>query len=267
MGFQRTDVEALSSALGEPGWVLDSRLAAWDTFSKLELPGEKDEPWRYTDLRRLRFNLDAFKPIPPDPGREITDLQLELISQEQSRAGYVIQRDTDVVKVELNADLAKRGVILTDLGTAIREYPELVRPYLHSEADHSGHIFDALQVALSSGGTFLYVPRGVTVELPIESQRWIDEPGSAVFPRTLVVAEEGAEVTYIERLRSTELESPSLCNAAVEVFAGQASRVNLVTLQELGPQVWHFANNRYKTERDVNLRSLILTLGSRFSRN
>lgn len=266
MGFVREDVEKLSSELGEPGWVLGLRVEAWEFFEKFELPGEKDEPWRYTDLRRLKFKLDGFTPAKPDSTTQITEHQTSLLGSEGERGGYVIQRDADVVHKEVQPDLPASGVIFTDLNTAIREHEDLVKEHLFKQFRTDDHIFSALHGALFSGGTFLYVPRGVTVALPVESQRWIDEPGTVMSAHSLIVVEEGAEVVYFERFESTPLGADSISLAATEISVGQAARVSVVTLQEYGDGIWHFHNQRATTGQGATFRSLVVSLGGRFSR-
>lgn len=266
MPFTKQDVEQLSAALGEPGWVLERRLGAWRAFETFELPREKDEPWRYTDLRRLRFNLDAFERAAPQGVTVIAPEAEAVLKEEGDRGGYVIQRDADVVLKDLDPAIASKGVIFTDLATAISEHGDLVKDLLFNEIKPEENIFSALHGALFAGGTFLYLPRGVTVEIPLESHRWIDSSGSAIFPHSLIVVEEGAELVYFERLRSSELDAHSLSNGAVEMVLGQGARVAFVSLQEYGDKVWHFQTQRAISGRDVTLQSLVITLGGRFSR-
>ena len=265
MPFTKQDVEELSAALGEPGWVLDRRLEAWGIYESLELPREKDEPWRYTDLRRLKFDLGNFEPRLPGRADKPTAEAEALVQEEGDRAGYLIQRDSDVVHVELEPALKEKGVILSDLNTAIVEHGELIKDQLFQGLSKD-NLFQALHAAMFCGGTFLYVPKGLTIALPIESQRWIDHPGISVFPHNLVIVEEDAEVIYFERHQST-VDKPSLSIGGREVSAGRASRVTLVSLQEYGNDIWHFQTQRATTSPDVMLRSLVVTLGGRFSRN
>lgn len=266
MAFTKQDVEALSAALREPGWVLERRLQAFDWYEKSELPREKDEPWRYTNLQQLKFKLEAFGPQLPGSAASVGPEQKDLIEAEGDRDGYLVQRGADVVTAELEPGLAAKGVILTDIHTAVAEYPDLVQKHLFTQVNHEGHIFNALHAAFFSGGAFLYVPKGVSISLPIESQRWIDRPDSASFPHTLLLVDEGAEVTFFERFRSSTLSSPTLSSAGEEIFVGQAARLSTVTLQEYGPNVWHFQTQRTIMQRDVSMSSLMVTLGGRFSR-
>jgi len=241
MGFNKEHVESLSRALDEPSWLTERRLEAWGYFEKLELPKEKDEPWRYTDLRRLGFDLDAFSPLEPNP----------------HDAGLALERDPK---------LEERGVVLLPLYNAIQTRPELVQRYLLSQGNPGQDIFTALHTALFSGGTFLYVPRGVDVEIPVEATRTLSQGGVGIFPHTLVVVEEGSSVVFIDRYRSDNLTQPSLSDAGVEIVAGAGSSVTFVAIQEYGRGVWHFGTQRALLGRDASLQSLVVTLGATFSR-
>ncbi|MCA1839325.1 MAG: Fe-S cluster assembly protein SufD [Actinomycetota bacterium] len=268
MGFTKTDVEQLSSALSEPGWVTDRRLQAFGYVEKLEMPAERDEPWRYTDLRRMKFKLDKFSvALPSQQVRPVTAEERVVLEQQADRAGYVIQRDSDIALRKIEEGESARGVIFTDLGTAIVEHADLVKQHLFSEYQADLHVFNALHAAFFSGGTFVYVPRGVTVALPLESHRWIDKGGIAVFPHTLIVVEEGAEVTYFERFESLPIDSASLSIGGSEIIAGPASRVWNVMLQEHGADVWRFDANYAALERDVSFHNLVVSLGGRFNRH
>jgi Fe-S cluster assembly protein SufD len=258
MGFSLQDVHALTSR--GPGWLTERRLAAWDLAEKLELPREKDEPWRYTDLPRLGFDLDAFSARPPThAAAEATDLP-------EGRSGLLAESTGKPPQRALAPALEAKGVILTDLATALAEHAGLLEPRLLVEAHASDNIFAALHGALASGGTFLYVPRGLTVPLPIESRQYIDAPDGSAFPHTVVVVEDDAEVVFLERYQSPD-GSAALVDAGLDVFAGDRSRVRVVSLEEHGDRTWHFQTQRAHTGRDASLQSLVVTLGGRFSRS
>lgn len=259
MGFSRQDVEDLS--VRGPGWLSERRFEAWGFVEKLELPKEKDEPWRYTDLPRLGFDLDAFGVVAPSHDGRPQPIELE-----EGRSGLLVERLGSAAQRALDPDLEAKGVVLTDLATAFAGHADLLEAHLLAEARSGDNIFSALHGALVSGGCFLYVPRGVTVERPIESRLWVESPGAAVFPHTLVVVEEDAELVFFERFGSPELSSPVLADAALDVVAGPRARVRVVTLQEHGDQAWHFQTQRTVSGREANLQSLVVTLGGRFSR-
>ncbi len=265
MGFTRTDVEALSDSLGEPDWVLERRLEAWGWFEKMEIPGEKEEPWRYTNLARLKFKLDDFSPIPNVSVEQAGARQNVQLSPDRSGEGHQSGANITVAPVDLELDSG--GVIITDIHTAIAEHPDLVRPHLFAQYDTSSHIFSALHGAFFSGGLFIYVPKGKTLSLPVGYDCRIDQAGTAVFPHTLIVNEENSEVCYLERFSSPGLGGQGLSVAAVEVAAGQASRGFVASIQDYSKGVWHFQNHSYRTARDANFKSLVLTLGGTFSRS
>jgi len=262
MGFTKDDVESLSASLDEPGWLLEHRLAAWGYFEKMELPGEKEEAWRYTNLAQMKFKLDAFtagKPAPVDAANNADQ------SEMAGRDGYQLQVNGGTHPCSLDPGLAAKGVIFTDIHTAVKEHADLVKQHLFSQTPSDSHIFTALHAALFCGGAFIYVPRGVTVALPIESHRRIRQPGS-IFPHSLVIVEEGAELTYFEHFSSDEGGEQCLSLPALEVLAGQASRVTAVTLQDFAHNVWHFQTQHAVASRETTLKSLLVTLGGRFSR-
>ena len=125
----------------------------------------------------------------------------------------------------------------------------------------------ALSAAAFSGGSFLYVPRGVEVEVPLQSYRWLDTVGS-IMPRTLVVVEEGASVTYIDEYASpgTEEDDLAFSNGVVELFVGEGARLRYVSLQNWGRNVLHFNTIRSSAEKDATINSLVVSLGSELSR-
>lgn len=265
MGFTRTDVEALSASLGEPDWVLERRLEAWGWFEKMEIPGEKEEPWRYTNLARMKFKLDDFSPIPNMSTEHAGAKQNAQLSPDPSGEGHQSGAGVTVAPVDLELDSG--GVIITDIHTAIAEHPELVRPHLFAQYNTSSHIFSALHGAFFAGGLFIYVPKGKTLALPVGYDCRIDQAGAAVFPHTLIVNEENSEVCYLERFFSSGLDGQGLSVSAVEVSGGQASRGFVASVQDYSKGVWHFQNHSYRTARDANFKSLVLTLGGTFSRS
>jgi Fe-S cluster assembly protein SufD len=264
MGFTRSDVEALSASLGEPDWVLELRLEAWGWFEKMEIPGEKEEPWRYTNLQRMKFKLDDFSPLPGvtvDHDRSSREIQLS-----PDRSGQAHQAGGSISVAPMDPERDSGGVIITDIHTAIAEHPELVRPHLFGQYNTANHIFSALHGAFFAGGMFIYVPKGRTLDLPVGYDCRIERAGTAVFPHTLIVTEENADVCFLERFSSSGLGGQGLSNSAVEVSGGQASRGFVASIQEYEPGVWHFQNHSYRTARDANFKSLVVTLGGTFSR-
>ena len=230
----RSAAERLSERLGEPGWLTERRLHAFDVFEKLDFPDPKSEEWRYTDVRG--FDFDRF--AGPEPRQSAPALPEELVA---------------------------KGVIATDIQTAARDHPDLLRQHFFTEVLVDEHRFTALHGAFHSDGVLVYVPRGVEVEMPIEVIRRVDAGGST-FPHTTVVVEEQAALTVVDRFRSDDVDDPSLCASVVEVEARRGATVNYISLQEWGQNVHHFQTQRFTGRRDTTLRSLAVNLGSAFAR-
>ena len=234
MQFTREAVQALADRLDEPGWLVERRLNAFDVFEKLDMPDPKGDEWRYTDVRDFDF------------GRFETP---------KERVGLL----------DLPADLAAKGVVFTDLRTAAREHPDLLREHFFTDVPVDEHRFTALHAAFLSDGVFVYVPRGVEVELPLEVLRDIS-PGGSSFPHTTIVVDVQASLTFVDRFRSDDADAESLCSSVVEVEARDGATVNYISLQEWGRNVHHFQTQRFTGHRDTTVRSLAVNLGSRFAR-
>jgi Fe-S cluster assembly protein SufD len=271
-GFSRESVEQFSAARNEPAWVRDARLAAWATYESLPMPQRTDEEWRRTDLRGLK--LDRLTPF-AGLGEDTHSVKAILggfrdggISNESARAGVAVQADAATVMAELHDDLAARGVIYTDVGTAMREHPELMKRYFMTEAvpvDFGK--FEALHAAMWQGGTFLYVPKGVSVELPFRSFAVATAEGSSIFTHSLVVLEDEAEAFFVDAFRSESQDRQSLVSSVVELHLGKNSQLRYVQVQDWGRHAWNFMTERAVIGNDATLNSLHVTLGSKFTKN
>ena len=250
-------VERLSSSKNEPQWMLERRLEAWRHFVALPMPTRQDEEWRRTDVSSL--NLDSLAPFTAASGAGIeSPMQLD------GGKGGVLTHDNSVAtRVAMSPELEAQGVIFTDLETALREHEDLVRQYFMTEAVPATYNkFSALNGALWSGGTFLYVPRGADVTLPLRSLYTLSAGGSALFTHTLVVVEPEANVTYVEEYVSPPIESRSLNAGVVEVFVKQSSRVTFVTLQEWQGEMWDLSVQRAMIDRDAQIDWLVVGMSA-----
>ncbi len=257
--FTREAVEARSA--GEPAWLRERRLQAWDVYDATPLPTTQAEEWRYTDPRLLAWDKVAF-PAPAAPGMPA---EARAILDGKDAAGTAVLYG-DVVEIELDETLQKKGVILADLATAAREHEALVREHLATTAlTPATGKFAALNTALWSGGLFLYVPRGVRLERPIRVVRFIDRPG-AYLPRTLIVAGEASHASLVEEFASPDLEQPTFANGGVEILASAAADVQYVALQQWGRGVRHLSTQRTVAQRDANLDTLVVNLGASVAR-
>ncbi len=272
-GFSREAVEALSRSRNEPDWVRESRLAAWETYESLPMPTRSDEEWRRTDLRRLK--LDRFAPY-ADLDGTITDLASVASTSEgafafgeaDQRAGIVVSRDGGAPYVELDPAVAAQGVIFTDLNTAVHEHPDLVQQHFMTRAvpvDFGK--FEALHAAMWQGGAFLYVPKGVQVELPFRSFALGETAGASIFTHSLIVIEEGAEAFFVDAFQSETADEASFASAVVELDIADNANLRYVQVQDWGRNVWSFMTERAILGRDAEMKNLQVTLGSKFSKN
>jgi Fe-S cluster assembly protein SufD len=244
-------------------WLGERRLEAWRTYESLPMPTRQLEEWRYTDVSL--FKLDKVRLAPSGTAAEIPPAA-HAMRDRGAKAGYVLVVDSNIVQLQLDESLRAKGVILTDLRTAAREQRDLVEHHLGTALPASFNKFAALNAALWNGGVFIYVPRGVRIEEPIRIARYLSEGGIAVLPRTLIVADEGSQLGYVEEFMSPNFTVPTLACGAVEVIAGNNANVQYVALQSWGEGVRHIATQRTIAGRDANLDTLVVNLGGSVAR-
>ena len=266
-GLSRDAVEELSRQKGEPAWMLQKRLHAWDVFESTAAPlGRRGDLGTFRAMANFKYQ-EVSPYIPADgsgtlPAVIQQSLQDALVNE---RAGHVVQRNASVVHVELDEELKRQGVILTDLDTAVREYPELVQQYFMTKCvPVESNKYTSLHAAFWSGGIFLYIPKGVEIEQPILSQIWIDSPASANFVHTLIVADEQSSVRYVEEHNSAfDGDQPSLLDGVVEVYVKNAAHVEFSNMQDLGQNVWTITNKNAVHEKDGSTTWVLADLGSK----
>jgi Fe-S cluster assembly protein SufD len=267
-GFGRATMEALSAERDEPDWMLDKRYKGWQTYQQLEPP-----LWRRTDISKLDWG--SLIPYAP-PQAPVTDLAAlppklhKALAVYGQRAGLLVQRDSAAVYLDLMAEVRTQGVIWTDMATAVRRYPDLVQKYFMEEAvPIATDKYTALHAAFWNGGTFLYVPRNVAVELPFVSVLWQEMPQLAVFPHTLLVVEAGSSVTLVSELLSMGCVAcpDTYYGGVAELHVGAGARVQYIHTQDLGRQVYDLRTQTALLDRDSHLEWLTVTLGGRVSRS
>jgi len=266
-GISQETVKALSSFKGEPGWLTEKRLHAWRAFQELPMPSLRDEAWRYTDISDVRiedFLPYAESPIAASEG-DLPGPVRKLIEEGEENSALLVQHNSETAFSRVDEELSRKGVIFTDLHTALAEHEDLVKEKLFGLVPEDYDKFAALSAAAFAGGSFLYVPQGVDVEVPIQSYRWLDVVGS-IMPRTLVVVEAGSSVTYIDEYASADAEDPAFSNGAVELYVGEGSSLRYVSLQNWERNVLHFNTIRSETEKDATIKSLVVSFGSQLSR-
>ena len=260
------DEEALGALPTAPSFVEALRKQAFTEFVALPIPSQETEEWRYTDLSGLDLSFAPFAAgVRAENLDGIAERILQAAGQVGERAGLQIQHNSQIAVTNLDPALAAKGVILSDLDRAAEEHPGLVEPHLHALVPSSRTKFTALHGAFRTGGTFVYVPDGVVAQMPLQTLTWLDADGAAVFPHTLIVVGEDAEVTFIDRYASADL-GRAFSDAVVEIYAGPASRVRYVSIQEWGDGVTHLGVQRARLSRDVDFRSVAVGFGASLSR-
>lgn len=230
------DERALEGLPDATAWMAGLRREAFEEFQALPVPSPETEEWRYTDL---------------------SDLGLDFVPNGQASSGPGLS--------ELDAGLASRGVVFTDLDSAAATHPDLVERHLHRLVPTARTKFTALHAAFRTGGTFLHVPADVAVELPLQAVTRLGADGSAVFPHTLIVVGAGAEVTFIDRFTSPDL-SHAFSDAITEIHVGPGAHVGYVSIQEWGAGVTHLGVVRAEVGRDAEIRALAIGFGADLSR-
>lgn len=267
--FTRDQTEILSTRKLEPAWLRVQRLQAHEVFASSPMPSTREEEWRYTDIGRILQLEDLQLTEEHAPVASVGELPegvRALIDAAGGTAATLVQVDGSVVHRDLPEELSSQGVIFTSLDQAVQEHPELVQRYLATATSEQDGKFAALNTAAWTGGTFLYVPRNVRVEVPIRSFRWLSAEGSALFGRTLIVAEENAEVAVMDEVASGDFSRQTLSNAAAEIFADEGAKVTYVSLQRWGSGVVHLTTDRLVAGRDARITTLYTTLGSDVTR-
>ncbi|HYM14689.1 MAG TPA: Fe-S cluster assembly protein SufD [Dehalococcoidia bacterium] len=266
-GLALADVDNVSARRDEPAWLRDLRHDAWRQYETMDFPDVYDEEWRRTDVRSLTFeglrSLSASAPV-----ATAAELPAPLRSAwgEGALAGRVIQHDSDVVRLELDDALRARGVILTDMHTAAREHPGLIQRHFAQTVTAAEWKYLALNAALWSGGCFLYVPANVEVALPVQLATVASTGGLALFPRTLVVVDRNAKVTFIDETLSPDHVTKSLVSAAVEIVVGEGAHVEYYDVNRWGNNVYNFKTVRATLGRDAQLRAAAVGIGSRLTK-
>lgn len=261
--------EPILSGPGEtrefPGWFRDQQLAAWKQFESLPKPTRKDQAWRFANVGLL--DLSAFT-----YGGTLSEKERAIIL-EQSRglqevAGRMIFAGDELIERDVISDqLKKRGVIFQSLERAMVEHTELFRKHFMSQPAKLGSAkFAALHQALVLSGTFVYVPRGVEIELPIEIFHWLNGENASVFPHLLLVTDELAKVTVIEHFCSVNEHAPGFACGVNDLVAGPGAKVTYVCAQNWADNVVALQMNSTTVDHDASAMSLNLHLGSRYSR-
>ena len=238
---------------------------AWEQFESLPNPTRKNQAWRFSNVGLL--DLAPFKigdPLSEDDRKNVLKYSRGL---DEYAARMIFANDQLIERDVVSEDLKRRGVIFQPLERAMVEHADLFRKYFMStEAKLGSAKFAALHQALVSSGTFLFVPRGVEIEQPIEIFHWLRHDNMSIFPHLLLVTDELAKVTVIEHFRSCERTAAGFACGVNDLIAGPGAKVTYVCAQNWADNVIALQMNTTTVDHDASAMSLNLHLGSRYSR-
>jgi Fe-S cluster assembly protein SufD len=265
--FTSDMVRTLSKDWNGPAFLRDYRERAWSDYKRLSMPTLKDEAWRRTDIHTL--NMAKFT-LPE--GEMLTRLPvapkwlLKPLVSERHGGQVIIQPDrTDV---SLDEELARQGVIFTDLHTAEMKHPDLLANIIGQVVKPDEGRFAAMAAALEQYGVFIYIPRGVQVEIPLHSAIWGPGESLAYFSHIMVWLEPGSSLTYVHEAASPNggVEQ-TLHSGLVEIHISDNAHLQFVELQSWGDNVWNFSHERARVGRDAHLEWIFGALGSNLTKN
>jgi Fe-S cluster assembly protein SufB len=265
-GIDAEIVAQISEMKNEPGWMRDFRLRSLKIFESKPMPkwgGSLSLDFQdiYYYLKPTDHQGKTWDDVP----KEIKDTFEKLGIPEAERkflSGVKAQFESEVVYGSLKEDLAKKGVIFTDTDTAVREHSDLLREYFGKVIPPEDNKFAALNSAVWSGGSFIYIPKGVKIDFPMQAYFRINAESMGQFERTLIIVDEGAEVHYVEGCTAPMYTSESLHSAVVEVICKANSRCRYTTIQNWANNIYNLVTKRAMAYRDATMEWVDGNLGS-----
>jgi Fe-S cluster assembly scaffold protein SufB len=265
-GLDREVVAEISEMKGEPQWMRDFRLKSLDIFLKKPMP-----TWG-GDLSKINFddiyyyvkatdkNLRSWDEVPEDIKYTFDRLGIPE-AERKFLAGAGAQFESEVIYHAIQKELEEKGVIFLDTDSALKQYPDLFKEYFGTIIPPTDNKFAALNSAVWSGGSFIYVPKGVDVELPLQAYFRINTKNMGQFERTLIIVDEGAKVHYLEGCTAPTYSSDSLHSAVVEIIVKKGARARYTTIQNWSPNVYNLVTKRAVAHEQATMEWVDANLG------
>ncbi len=269
-GLDESVVRQISHIKDEPEWMLDFRLKSYKVFLEKKMPtwggdlSKIDFDDIYYYLRSTEKQVNSWDDLPPEI-KETYDRIGVPEAEKNFLAGVSAQYESEVVYESISRELEKDGVIFCDMDTGLREYPELVKEYFGKLIPPHDNKFAALNSAVWSGGSFVYVPKGVKVKLPLQAYFRINSERFGQFERTLIIAEEGSDVHYIEGCTAPIYTTNSLHSAVVEIFVKKGAHVRYTTVQNWSKNVYNLVTKRARADENAFMEWVDCNLGSQLT--
>ncbi len=270
-GLDESIVREMSAIKREPEWMLKFRLNAFQRFLRKPMV-----PWFATKMPDLDFQdiyyyikpieqqVSAWEQLPESVKNTYDKLGIPE-AERKYLAGVTAQYESEVVYHRNREDLERQGVLFTDMDTAVREHPEIVRRWFGKIIPPNDNKFAALNSAVWSGGSFIYVPPGVKVDMPLQAYFRINAENMGQFERTLIIADEGAQVHYVEGCSAPVYSTDSLHSAVVELVALQGSRITYTTIQNWSSNVYNLVTKRARADAEAHVEWIDGNIGSRLT--
>lgn len=271
-GLNEETVAYISKVKKEAEWVKEFRLKALEIFNKKPMPTH----WASKDLENIVFdNIRYYLSKGQKPSRtwdEVPDDVKETFERlgipEQERkflAGVEAQFDSEAAYSRMKEDLEKEGVIFVGSTEGLEKYPEIFRPYFGKVIPSADNKFSALNSAVFSGGSFIYVPKGVKLKQPLQAYFRINAENFGQFERTLIIADEGSEITYMEGCTAPKFETATLHSAVVELVALKNAKIQYITVQNWSNNVFNLVTKRAHAEENAEVKWIDCNIGSRLT--
>ena len=274
-GLSEDVVREISRVKNEPQWMTDFRVKSYHHFLEKPMPtgfwGGSIQNYEldFNDIYYYARASDRPEADWSDVPEYIKDTFDKLGIPEAEKksliAGVGAQYDSEVVYHSIRADLEKLGVIFTDTDSAVRDYPEIMQQYFGTIVPPADNKFAALNSAVWSGGSFVYVPAGVKVDIPLQAYFRINKENMGLFERTLIIAEEGSSVHYVEGCTAPTYSTDSLHSAVVEIIVKKNARVRYTTIQNWSTNVYNLVTKRAAAYEDAVMEWVDGNLGSRLT--
>lgn len=270
-GLTEEIVRQISAEKDEPEWMLESRLKALKIFNEKENPkwgpdlSEVDMDEITTYIRPDADMSDDWKNVPDEIRDTFDKLGIPEAEKESMLSGVGAQYDSEVVYHSIQKYLSDQGVIYTDFETGLKEYPEIVKKYFSKCITPNLHKYAALHYAVWSGGSFVYVPKGVNVDIPLQSYFRLNAPGAGQFEHTLIIIEDGAYCHFIEGCSAPKYNVINLHAGAVELFVGEGATLRYSTIENWSRNMYNLNTKRAIVEKDGKIEWVSGSFGSKVS--
>lgn len=254
------------AASSAPQWLAERKRTAWEQFQSLPMPVRSDEKWRFTNLQKL--TLKGFDVAPQEAASaELKQQALQEAALVKEVAGSLTFVNGELVgQADISAELKAKGVLWLPLAEAIVQHPELVQKYLFTETSLlGGEKFRALHQALVHAGSFLFVPKGVVIDAPFIVSHFTHGKGRMIFPHTLILAEDNAQVHYLDLYASLDNE-PAFAIGEGAVYAARGAHIERQFVQDLNPASQCIQFEAAVAERDSRIKETAINLGCQYAR-